>query len=36
MLTLYFTPGACSLAAHIVLEESGEPYEKRLVDLAKG
>jgi len=36
MLTLYFTPGACSLAAHIVLEESGEKYEKRLVDLAKG
>ncbi len=36
MLTLYFTPGACSLAAHIVLEESGEPYQKQLVDLAKG
>jgi glutathione S-transferase len=36
MLTLYFTPGACSLAAHIVLEESGERYEKQLVDLAKG
>jgi glutathione S-transferase len=36
MLTLYFTPGACSLAAHIVLEESGESYQKQLVDLAKG
>jgi len=36
MLTLYFTPGACSLAPHIVLEESGEKYEKQLVDLAKG
>jgi glutathione S-transferase len=36
MLTLYFTPGACSLAAHIVLEESGEKYAKHLVDLAKG
>jgi len=36
MLTLYFTPGACSMAAHIVLEESGEPYEPRPVDLAKG
>jgi glutathione S-transferase len=36
MLTLYFTPGACSLAAHIVLEESGEKYEKRLVDLVNG
>src|SRR5205807_7648101 len=36
MLTLYFTPGACSMAAHIVLEESGEPYEPQPVDLAKG
>src|SRR5579862_2438018 len=36
MLTLYFTPGACSLVADIVLEESGEKYEKQLVDLAKG
>ena len=36
MLTLYYAPGACSMAAHIVLEESGEPYEARTVDLAKG
>jgi glutathione S-transferase len=36
MLTLYFTPGACSLAAHIVLEESGEKYQTQLVDMAKG
>ncbi len=36
MLTLYFTPGACSMAAHIVLEEGGEAYEPRSVDLAKG
>ena len=35
MLTLYFTPGACSLAAHIVLEESGEKYQTQLVDMAK-
>ncbi len=34
MLTLYFAPGACSLAAHIVLEESGEPYTPREVDFA--
>jgi glutathione S-transferase len=36
MLTLYYAAGACSLAAHIVLEESGEKYEARKVDLAKG
>ena len=36
MLTLYFAPGACSMAAHIVLEESGETYEPRRVDLANG
>jgi glutathione S-transferase len=36
MLTLYFTPGACSLAAHIVLEESGEKYATQIVDLVGG
>jgi glutathione S-transferase len=36
MLTLYYAPGACSMAAHMVLEESGEPYEARRVDLANG
>jgi glutathione S-transferase len=36
MLTLFYAPGACSLAAHIVLEESGEKYEPKRVDLAKG
>jgi len=36
MLTLYFAPGACSMAAHIVLEESGEKYEPKKVDLAGG
>jgi glutathione S-transferase len=36
MLTLYYCPGACSLAAHIVLEESGEKYEGRKVNLAQG
>ena len=36
MLALYFAPGACSMAAHIVLEESGENYEPRQVDLAGG
>jgi glutathione S-transferase len=36
MLTLFYAPGACSMAAHIVLEESGEKYEPRRVDLANG
>jgi glutathione S-transferase len=35
VLTLYFAPGACSLAAHIVLEESGEKYEAKRVDFSK-
>ena len=36
MLTLYYSPGACSMAAHIVLEESGEKYEGTKVNLAAG
>ena len=33
MPTLYYSPGACSLAAHIVLEWIGEPYDAVKVDL---
>jgi len=36
MLTLFYAPGACSMAPHIVLEESGEKYEPKRMDLAKG
>jgi glutathione S-transferase len=36
MLTLFYAPGACSMASHIVLEESGEKYEAKRLDLAKG
>jgi glutathione S-transferase len=32
MLTLYFHPGACSLAAHVALEWIGAPYETREVE----
>jgi glutathione S-transferase len=35
MMTLYFSPGACSLASHIGLEESGAPYEIKPILLAK-
>ena len=36
MLTLYYAPGACSMAAHIVLEECGEKYEGKKINLAGG
>lgn len=33
MMKLYFSPGACSLNPHIVLNEVGAPYEMERVDL---
>src|SRR5712692_4424623 len=36
MHKLYYSPGACSLAPHIVLEEIGEPYELELVSSKNG
>src|SRR3954470_12884396 len=35
-LKLFYAPGACSLAPHIVLEETGAAYEPVRVALAKG
>lgn len=32
MMKLYYAPGACSLASHIVLEEAGAEYERHRVD----
>lgn len=36
MLTLFYSPGACSMASHIGLEEAGASYETKQVALAKG
>jgi glutathione S-transferase len=36
VLTLFYGRGACSMASHIVLEESGERYEAQAIDLANG
>ncbi|MFI4967488.1 MAG: glutathione S-transferase family protein [Gammaproteobacteria bacterium] len=36
MLKLYYSAGACSLAPHILLEESGLPYSVELTAIAEG
>ena len=36
MLTFYYSPGACSMASHLGLEESGAPYELKPTLLPKG
>lgn len=35
-MKLFYTPGACSLASHIALEESGISFESERVDLFAG
>lgn len=35
-MKLFYAPGSCSLAAHIVLEEIGRPFEAVRLDLAAG
>ena len=35
-MKLYFSPGACSLGIHVLLEEIGKPYELARLNLAEG
>src|SRR3546814_275402 len=36
MLTLFYSPGACSLASHIALAESGLPYQAVRINTKNG
>ena len=36
MLTLYYSPRACSMASHVALEEAGAEFEARLVNIFAG
>lgn len=35
-MQLFYSPGACSLGIHVLLEEIGAPYETALVNLREG
>ena len=35
-MKLFYSPGACSIGIHVLLEEIGKPYEAQLVNLREG
>jgi glutathione S-transferase len=35
-MKLYYSPGACSIGIHVLLEEVGKPYDSEIVKLAEG
>ena len=34
-MKLYYSPGACSLGIHVLLEEIGQPYELQRLNFAE-
>ena len=35
-MKLFYSPGACSIGIHVLLEEIGQPYQAELVNMAEG
>ena len=35
-MKLFYSPGACSIGIHVLLEEVGKPYEAELINLKEG